>query len=208
MWWQRSIAESPASSKNDSAESLYQPSKIPKRGNSQSPIIMPFSTILVVSAFGFGFLSGVMSGARHTALVYLTENAHRRPETVQGWYFYNKTKYYRMMMGGVKQGSRTGLKLTGWVGGWCLLDVLSEDARKYLAEKQQESEMPHGSSVISKLGHWSDGALAGAVTGLIGSIACAYFSFIANSNRSSIKPYGSTHASFGRCSGRCVRCLT
>jgi len=141
---------------------------------------MPFSTILVVSAFGFGFLSGVMSGARHTALVYLAENAHRRPETVQGWYFYNKTKYYRMMMGGVKQGSRTGLKLTGWVGGWCLLDVLSEDARKYLAEKQQESEMPHGSSVISKLGHWSDGALAGAVTGLIGSIACAYFSFIAN----------------------------
>lgn len=132
---------------------------------------MPFSTILVVSAFGFGFLSGVMSGARHTALVYLAENAHRRPETVQGWYFYNKTKYYRMMMGGVKQGSRTGLKLTGWVGGWCLLDVLSEDARKYLAEKQQESEMPHGSSVISKLGHWSDGALAGAVTGLIGSIA-------------------------------------
>lgn len=141
---------------------------------------MPFSTILVVSAFGFGFLSGVMSGARHTALVYLAENAHRRPETVQGWYFYNKTKYYRMMMGGVKQGSRTGLKLTGWVGGWCLLDVLSEDARKYVAEKHEESNVPHGTSLLSKLGHWSDGALAGAVTGLIGSIACAYAPIIAN----------------------------
>lgn len=84
------------------------------------------------------------------------------------------------MMGGVKQGSRTGLKLTGWVGGWCLLDVLSEDARKYVAEKDQESNVPHSTYVMSKLGHWSDGALAGAVTGLIGSIACAYSSIIAN----------------------------
>ena len=112
------------------------------------------------------------------------------------------------MMGGVKQGSRTGLKLTGWVGGWCLLDVLSEDARKYLAEKQEESDTPHGTSVTSKLGHWSDGALAGAVTGLIGSIACAYLSSIANTNRSSIETYSSTHASIGRCSGRRIRCFT
>lgn len=56
----------------------------------QSRIIVPFSTLLVVSAMSLGFASGMMNGARHTALVYLAENAHRRPTTVQGWFFITK----------------------------------------------------------------------------------------------------------------------
>ena len=39
----------------------------------QSRIIVPFSTLLVVSAMSLGFASGMMNGARHTALVYLAE---------------------------------------------------------------------------------------------------------------------------------------
>ena len=89
------------------------------------------------------------SGARHTGLVYLAENAHRRPETVQGWYFYNKTKYYRMILGGVQRGASTGMRLTGWVAGWCLIDVLVENARRLLAQRLGEPISPYTSIAVS-----------------------------------------------------------
>ena len=139
----------------------------------QNRIIVPFSTLLVVSAMSLGFASGMMNGARHTALVYLAENAHKRPTTVQGWYFYNKTKYYRMILGGFRQGGSTSLRLAGWVAGWSLLDVLAEDARSYLAARSDGSfANSFESRVLQKLGHWSDGALAGFLTGLVGAISC------------------------------------
>lgn len=135
---------------------------------------MPFSTLLVSSAMTLGFVSGFANGARHTALVFLAENAHRRPETVQGWYFYNKTKYYRMILGGFRRGAHTGLQLAGWVGGWCLLDILTESVRSYTAEKRGEERPPHTSLDRHGLGHWFDGAVAGVSTGLISAVGCTY----------------------------------
>lgn len=129
---------------------------------------LPLSTLLVACAFGMGFVSGMMSGARRTALVFLAENAHRLPRTVQGWYFYNKTKYYRMILGGARQGTDTGLRMAGWVGGFCLLDVLAEHARKHYA-----AQTP---SLVSHFGHWTDGAFAGAATAVVASVACMWFS--------------------------------
>lgn len=158
-----------------------------------SAIVLPFSTILVVTAFGVGFLSGMMNGARNTALVYLAENAHRRPETVQGWYFYNKTKYYRMILGGMRRGSRTGLTMVGWIGGWCLLDVLAEDARAYVAEKEEQSQSPRWTPVLQRMGHWSDGALAGVATGIVGSIACK-FTILCSTNMQINYPHRRFHA--------------
>lgn len=69
-----------------------------------------------VGAF-WGFSIGAFLGGQQSGLQYLAENAHKLPTTVQGWYFYHKTKNYRMMLGGVKR----GLKFAGKTGGLCLL---------------------------------------------------------------------------------------
>ncbi|KAG8925044.1 hypothetical protein FRC02_009956 [Tulasnella sp. 418] len=81
--------------------------------------MLPLSTSLL------GFTLGFVRGSRKSALRYLAENAHRRPTTVQGWYFYQKTKNYRVLFGGLKEGGKYALKVgglgVGWVGleqGW------------------------------------------------------------------------------------------
>lgn len=62
-----------------------------------------------------GGLSGFYSGIKQASLRYLTENGHRLPRTVGGWYFYHKKKNYVMIIQGFKQGVRLGTKYTGGV---------------------------------------------------------------------------------------------
>lgn len=74
--------------------------------------------LLMTSIGGFwGFSIGAFLGGQQSGLQYLAENAHKLPTTVQGWYFYHKTKNYRMMLGGVKR----GIRFAGKTGGLCLL---------------------------------------------------------------------------------------
>lgn len=72
------------------------------------------------ACFTTGFVLGITRGARAASLRFLAENAHRRPTTVQGWYFYKKTKNYRVMWGALKGGAGVGAKMAGfgalWVG--------------------------------------------------------------------------------------------
>ena len=67
-----------------------------------------------------GTTIGAFRGARNASLRFLAENAHRPPKTLQGWYFYKKTKNYRMMLGGLqeagKDSGKLGLTALGWVG--------------------------------------------------------------------------------------------
>ncbi|KAF8592618.1 hypothetical protein K439DRAFT_1504260 [Ramaria rubella] len=67
-----------------------------------------------------GATIGLFRGTRKASLRFLAENAHRAPQTMAGWYFYNKTKNYRMILGGLRQcgvdGLRLGLTGLGWVG--------------------------------------------------------------------------------------------
>ncbi|KAI9311538.1 hypothetical protein BX666DRAFT_938931 [Dichotomocladium elegans] len=73
---------------------------------------------LMTGVSGFwGFSIGSFLGGRQAGLQYLAENAHRLPTTVQGWYFYHKTKNYRMMLGGIKR----GMVYAGRTGGLCLM---------------------------------------------------------------------------------------
>jgi len=72
------------------------------------------------TAFIVGSAIGLVRGGRTASLRFLAENAHRPPKTVQGWYFYNKTKNYRVMLGGLKgaglEGSRLGAIALCYVG--------------------------------------------------------------------------------------------
>lgn len=91
----------------------YEPAGLARAGLYTKPRLL-----LMTSVGGFwGFSMGAFLGARQSGLQYLAENAHKLPTTVQGWYFYHKTKNYRMMLGGVKR----GIRFAGKTGGLCLL---------------------------------------------------------------------------------------
>ncbi|OZJ01816.1 hypothetical protein BZG36_04815, partial [Bifiguratus adelaidae] len=70
--------------------------------------LLPQERILLMTIVGslWGFVAGSYIGGRQSGLQYLAENAHRLPRTVQGWYFYHKTKNYKVMYGGIKRGAR------------------------------------------------------------------------------------------------------
>ncbi|KAJ6510034.1 hypothetical protein C8R47DRAFT_951833, partial [Mycena vitilis] len=67
-----------------------------------------------------GTVIGLNRGARLASLRFLAENAHRTPRTQKGWYYYHKTKNYRMLLGGlrgaVRDGGYLGTVMVGWVG--------------------------------------------------------------------------------------------
>ena len=75
--------------------------------------LVPGAAIIVGSAIG------LMRGSQKASLRFLAENVHRPPTTVQGWYFYNKTKNYKVLLGGLKgagaEASKLGLVALGWV---------------------------------------------------------------------------------------------
>ena len=72
--------------------------------------------LIPTASFTAGSILGFSRGARMSGLRFLAENAHRLPTTVGGWYFYNKTKNYRVLLGGFKGGVRQGLRF-GAIGG-------------------------------------------------------------------------------------------
>ncbi|KAJ3519700.1 hypothetical protein NMY22_g13081 [Coprinellus aureogranulatus] len=75
-----------------------------------------------LTAVGVGCAIGIMRGGRSASLRFLAENAHRPPKTVQGWYFYKKTKNYRVMWGALKGAARESSRLGGITGAYVLLE--------------------------------------------------------------------------------------
>ncbi len=73
--------------------------------------IPPRFYLLPGGAMCVGTAIGLVRGSRETGLRFLAENAHRPPTTVQGWYFYNKTKNYKMMLGGLRRAGTDAAKL-------------------------------------------------------------------------------------------------
>ena len=80
--------------------------------------IPPRLYIVPTTAFFVGLTIGFVRGARRTGLRFLAENAHRPPRTMKGWYFYNKTKNYRMLYGGGKGAIKEASRLVGISMGW------------------------------------------------------------------------------------------
>lgn len=84
-------------------------------------IDIPVSLIQIpLSSFAVGATIGVIRGARTTSTRYLAENVHRMPKNREGWYFYYKTKNYRVALGALKGGIRYGAWFgiigVSWVG--------------------------------------------------------------------------------------------
>lgn len=84
--------------------------------------------IVPLGASALGTLIGIRRGGRHASLQYKAENAHRPPRTVGGWYFYHKTKNYKVILGALSQGGRTGPLVGAIAGTYVFSEELVERA--------------------------------------------------------------------------------
>ena len=92
----------------------------PRSPNAIYLTIPPRLYILPGAAVIVGTVIGLKRGSRRASMQFLAENVHRPPTTLQGWYFYNKTKNYKVILGGLQQAGTDAGKLAmtalGWVG--------------------------------------------------------------------------------------------
>ncbi|GAA5959065.1 hypothetical protein JCM21900_000010 [Sporobolomyces salmonicolor] len=115
------------------------------------PWIRQDTLVVPVSGFAFGFTSGMVTSSKLASKQFLAENAHRLPTTVQGWYFYKKTKNYRVLFAGLKGGFRTGSRLGLWTGAFV---ALQEGIQAGIAQAL-------GSHLGERPTRWAAGAVAG-----------------------------------------------
>lgn len=76
-----------------------------------------------------GGFSGFYEGIKTSSLRYLTENSHRLPKTVGGWYFYHKKKNYVMITQGLKLGMKQGFKYSFFVSIFFTTEALIDHIR-------------------------------------------------------------------------------
>lgn len=93
-----------------------------------------------LSLFCAGAILGTVRGARAAGVQYMAENGHHLPTTKEGWYFYFKTKNYRVaygaLKGAMKQGGKAGAIGCCWSGieeGCTLIGGHMEDLKSVVA---------------------------------------------------------------------------
>ena len=68
---------------------------------------------------------------------FRAENAHRFPTSSKGWYQYHRNKNYAVIVGGVMEGVKVGLKLGTAALAFCLfeetVDHVRNDRRDFLS---------------------------------------------------------------------------
>ncbi|KAI8319548.1 hypothetical protein GQ54DRAFT_265110 [Martensiomyces pterosporus] len=103
---------------------------------------------------GVGAVCGAYLGGQLSGRQYLAERAHRLPTTVEGWFFYQKWKNYRVLLGGMKGAVRYGGRIGGCVLAYSLIEAGLDRA---LGEAQMASSVIAGAatavgiSLIAKL---------------------------------------------------------
>ncbi|KAG0141793.1 hypothetical protein CROQUDRAFT_663372 [Cronartium quercuum f. sp. fusiforme G11] len=123
---------------------------------SRSPILVP-----TVSASIVGFVSGLVSSGKLSAAQFTCENLHRLPTSRREAYLFQKTKNYRIILGGLKGGLRSGARLGAWTGAFCSLKELLR--------------IPFTSSMTGEHQNWCRsmaGALSGFTLALGASVIC------------------------------------
>lgn len=93
----------------------------------------PMQRIKAVSLAGgvLGACSGFYDGVRLSSLRYLTENSHRLPKTVGGWYFYHKKKNYIMIINGSKEAAKQALKFSSIITVFFGLEAIIDKYIRY-----------------------------------------------------------------------------
>ena len=117
-----------------SAPELRKLSKIDEAFDSQSPprLGIPAGFRLPLasgSAFITGLALGVSHGTTKAAFKFRAENAHRFPTSSSGWYQYHKSKNYKAVLGGLKDGIKMGTKLGAGSLAFCIFEETVDRAR-------------------------------------------------------------------------------
>lgn len=131
-------------------------------GVRQDLILIPLSSFII------GFVSGLLTQSRLAGRQFLAENAHRLPTTVQGWYFYTKTKNYRVMYGGITGGLKTGARL----GAWTVVFVGLQEGIEYSIKRVAPSALENVST------RWAAGGIAGVSLAAASSRLCGCFPLV------------------------------
>ncbi|WOO85583.1 uncharacterized protein LOC62_07G009084 [Vanrija pseudolonga] len=133
------------------------------------------SNLLIVPAAAavVGFALGMRREGGKARLRFLAENAHRQPTTVQGWYFYTKTRNYRVFFAGLRGGSKYALGL----GTAAALFVAVDEGVGYLRERLLDPAItredartppnPRREGWRKGPVHWEDGAIAGSTLAVV-----------------------------------------
>lgn len=96
--------------------------------------LAPYQRLGAVASVGgiIGAFSGFYEGIKLGSLRYLTENGHRLPRTVGGWYFYHKKKNYVMIVGGCKAAVIQSIKFSGAVTGLFAIEAAIDYVRNQI----------------------------------------------------------------------------
>ncbi|CAK9786445.1 hypothetical protein CC85DRAFT_287078 [Cutaneotrichosporon oleaginosum] len=153
-------------------EDFEEPDHPQKRYYITVPSTMLASTPMAAT---IGFFLGARRGAVRARLRFLAENAHRQPTTVQGWYFYTKTRNYRVFFAACKYGARYALGL----GAAALAFTTAEEYIGYTREKYfpkasdafATPKDPKRTSWRAGPPHIEDGMLAGSLLTFFAGLA-------------------------------------
>lgn len=88
-----------------------------------------------------GLISGMKKGALVASLCFRAENAHLTPTSKAGWFLYNKSKNYHTIVGGAKQGLKTGAMYFGWASLFLTLELGLDLARGRIFASKKEKAM-------------------------------------------------------------------
>lgn len=96
--------------------------------------LLPAERLEFVATLGgiVGAVTGFYDGIKTSSLRYLTENGHRLPRTVGGWYFYHKKKNYIMIIHGFRRGLVHGIKYSLGVTTFFGIELLLDEAKTHI----------------------------------------------------------------------------
>ncbi|KIY49587.1 hypothetical protein FISHEDRAFT_58447 [Fistulina hepatica ATCC 64428] len=111
-----------------------------------TPVDWKRTGIISGGAFTIGCLIGLRRGGKMASLQFRAENVHRPPHTYGGWYFYHKTKNYKVMLAAMRSAGRTG----GLVGSFATTFVLTEQGINWAGKTLEDRRiLPWSLSHIS-----------------------------------------------------------
>ncbi|KAJ2863927.1 hypothetical protein GGH94_003285 [Coemansia aciculifera] len=84
--------------------------------------------VTAVVGGGVGAVCGGLLGGQLAGRQYLAERAHRLPTTVQGWFFYQKWKNYRVILGGMRGASKYAARVGGCVVAFAAIESAVDQA--------------------------------------------------------------------------------
>ncbi|PGH01078.1 hypothetical protein AJ80_09061 [Polytolypa hystricis UAMH7299] len=105
--------------------SIFHTSSPPRLGIDFGLRLPLTSTAAFITGMGLGF----SHGSTKAAFQYRAENAHRFPTSSIGWYQYHRTKSYKSIVGGVKDGMKLGMKLGAGAITFSLFEETVDHAR-------------------------------------------------------------------------------